>query len=177
MSSGDRKGTIGTSAYWLKAWPQRYGLALIAVAVATLARYALSTFLGANVPFFLFYPTVWFVTWMAGLWPGICAVILSAVSAEYLLTGLASSSTVGLRVNTNGLILFSIAGIGLSGLADMYRRRGERLREFKRAVEGLDEMIAVVDRDYRYVIANHALLERRGVKSEDLIGRRVSEML
>src|SRR5258708_36053146 len=103
MSSGDRKGTIGTSAYWLKAWPQRYGLALIAVAVATLARYALSTFLGANVPFILFYPTVWFVAWMAGPGPGVVAVILCAASAEYLLFGPASRSAVGLPVNTNGL--------------------------------------------------------------------------
>src|SRR5260370_35113577 len=59
MSSADRKGTIGTSAYWLCSWPRRYGLALIAVAVATLTRYALSKWLGANAPFILFYPIVW----------------------------------------------------------------------------------------------------------------------
>jgi len=38
-------------------------------------------------------------------------------------------------------------------------------------------MIAVVDRDYRYVIANRALLKHRGMKKQDLIGRRISEML
>ena len=40
----------------------------------------------------------------------------------------------------------------------------ERLREYERVVEGLEEMIVVVDRDYRYLIANHAFLKYRGMK-------------
>ena len=42
---------------------------------------------------------------------------------------------------------------------------------------GREEMIAVVDRDYRYVIANHAFLSHRGMKKEELVGRRISEVL
>jgi len=38
----------------------------------------------------------------------------------------------------------------MSSLTDMYLRRAKKLQEFERAVE---DMIAVVDRDYRYVIA------------------------
>jgi PAS domain-containing protein len=35
------------------------------------------------------------------------------------------------------------------------RKQAEaRLREYERVVEGLEEMIVVIDRDYRYVIAN-----------------------
>jgi hypothetical protein len=112
MSSADRKGTIGTSAYWLCSWPRRYGLALIAVAATTLARYGLSKWLGANAPFLLFYPTVWVVSWMAGLGPGAFSVVLSAAAAEYLLFGPASRSVWGLPLNANGLILFSISGFG-----------------------------------------------------------------
>jgi PAS domain S-box-containing protein len=50
-------------------------------------------------------------------------------------------------------------------------------RNLRRVVEGLDEMIVVLDRNYRYLIANHAFLQYRGMKREDLIGRRIPEIL
>jgi PAS domain S-box-containing protein len=53
----------------------------------------------------------------------------------------------------------------------------ERLREYERVVEGLEEMIVVVDRDYRYVIANQAFLKYRDMKKEEVIGRRVDEVV
>jgi len=53
----------------------------------------------------------------------------------------------------------------------------ERLEEFQRVVEGLEEMIVVVDRDYRYVIANKAFLKYRGMKPEQVIGRSAVEVL
>jgi PAS domain S-box-containing protein len=57
------------------------------------------------------------------------------------------------------------------------KRSEERLREYERVVEGLDEMIAVVDRDYRYIIANHAFVNYRGLKKEQVLGRRVDEVV
>ncbi len=53
----------------------------------------------------------------------------------------------------------------------------ERLREYERVVEGLQEMIVVVNRDYRYVIANQAFLKYRDRKKEEVIGRRVDEVV
>jgi PAS domain S-box-containing protein len=52
-----------------------------------------------------------------------------------------------------------------------------RLREYERVVEGLEEVIAVVDRDYRYVIANREFLKRRNIKKEELVGRTVMDHL
>src|SRR5205085_2373312 len=60
---------------------------------------------------------------------------------------------------------------------NLYRRHDARLREFERVVENLEEMIVVVDRDYRYLIANRAFLSYRGMKKEEVIGRLVSEIL
>jgi PAS domain S-box-containing protein len=58
------------------------------------------------------------------------------------------------------------------------RKRSEaRLREYEKAVEGLEEMIVVVDRNYRYVLANRAFLNYRGLEKEQLLGRLVSEVL
>ena len=52
-----------------------------------------------------------------------------------------------------------------------------RLREFERVVENLEEMIVVVDRDYRYVIVNRSFLARRGCSAESIVGRQASEVL
>src|SRR5215471_16549827 len=53
----------------------------------------------------------------------------------------------------------------------------DRLREYERAVEGSEEMIAVVDRDYRYLIANRKFLEMRNMTREQVVGRLAPEVL
>jgi formate hydrogenlyase transcriptional activator len=58
------------------------------------------------------------------------------------------------------------------------RKQAEgRLREYERVVEGLEEMIVVLDRDYRYLIANRAFLKYRRMESNEIIGRNVLEQL
>ncbi|MGA2348495.1 MAG: PAS domain S-box protein, partial [Candidatus Sulfotelmatobacter sp.] len=130
-----------------------------------------------NLPFLLFFPVIWLVARMAGLVPGVLAVFLSGAAASYLFSGPVSRSALGLPVNANGLLLFSIAGVALSGVVDVYRRRAERLREFERAAGGVEEGIIVLDRQYRYVVANQVFLGYRGVKREELIGRSLAETM
>jgi PAS domain S-box-containing protein len=57
------------------------------------------------------------------------------------------------------------------------KRAEERLREFERVVENLEEMIMVVNRDRRYLLANRAALRYRGMSREQLIGRHVTEVV
>ncbi len=57
------------------------------------------------------------------------------------------------------------------------KRVEERLREYERVVEGLEEMIIVVDRDYRYLLANRAYLKHHAMEREQLIGRLVPDLL
>ncbi len=53
----------------------------------------------------------------------------------------------------------------------------KRLKEYEKVVEGLEEMIAVVDRDYRYLIANSAFLNYRRAEKSQVVGCLVSEVL
>jgi PAS domain S-box-containing protein len=53
----------------------------------------------------------------------------------------------------------------------------EMLREYEEVVEGSDEMIAVVDRDYCYLLANRAFLDQRGMERENVVGSSVAEVL
>jgi len=57
------------------------------------------------------------------------------------------------------------------------KRVEERLREYEKAVEGSEEMIVVVDREYRYVLANRAFLNHRSLRREQVIGHSVPEIL
>jgi PAS domain S-box-containing protein len=57
------------------------------------------------------------------------------------------------------------------------RRAEEQLREYEKAVEGLEEMIVVVDRGYRYRLANRAYVNYRGGTREQLIGKLIPEVL
>ena len=51
----------------------------------------------------------------------------------------------------------------------------DKLRQYERLVEGLDEMVAVVDRNYRYVLTNRAFLEVFGGDNARLEGRSIRE--
>jgi len=53
----------------------------------------------------------------------------------------------------------------------------DRFREFEAVVENMEEMIAVVDRDYRYLMANRAFLNYRGARREQIVCRLVGEIL
>ena len=55
--------------------------------------------------------------------------------------------------------------------------RDGRLQEYERVVESLDEMIVVVDREHRYILANQAFLRYRGLSRGDVIGQHVAKML
>ena len=58
------------------------------------------------------------------------------------------------------------------------RKWAEQMRqEYEQVVEGLDEMIAVVDREYRYLLANAAFLRQRGMEREDVVGSSVQEVV
>ena len=177
MSSADRPGPISVFAQLLRTGPRRYGFAVLLVAVATLVRYGLGVTFGPLPPFVIFVPTIIIAALLAGFGPGVLATLLSAASvATFFWASLCvfgSSRSRGIV----GLILFCGVGTGLSGLGRLYRRHQSRLSEFERVVEGLEEMIVVVDRDYRYLIANRAFLNYREMKREDLIGRRIAEVL
>ncbi len=176
MSSADRRETMGASAYWLRNLPRQFGFALIAASAAALARYALDYAFGFADSFVVFYPAILIVSLLAGFGPGLFATLLSMGLAAYFLEP-ADSFKVSHPSDMVGLAMFGAVGAAISGVGEVFRRRTTRLQEFEKAVEGLEEMIVVVDRDYRYVIGNRAFLNYRGMKKEDLVGRRISEVL
>jgi PAS domain S-box-containing protein len=53
----------------------------------------------------------------------------------------------------------------------------ERLREYEKAVEGAEDMIGVIDRQYRFLLANHQYLKMRNMTREQVVGHFISEIV
>src|SRR5689334_16302792 len=156
MRFADRREAIGASLYLLHTWPRRYGFALVAVASATLVRYALSGTIGSTSPFLLLYPTVLLISLFCGFGPALFAMLLATILTAYLFLGPIHPFAISGPREIFGLVIFCVMGTALGGVGGLLRRCLRKVQEFEMAMDGLDEMIAVVGRDYRYVIANSA---------------------
>ena len=118
-------------------------------------------------------------TW-AGFGPGAFVTFFSASAARCFLVEPKNTFVVQASTEVMEPVLFALIGVALTALAfTAYRARqaAKRNREFERVIEGLDEMIAMVDRDYRYIIANAAFLKHRAAKKEDVIGRTIFDVV
>jgi PAS domain S-box-containing protein len=56
-------------------------------------------------------------------------------------------------------------------------RTEELLQEYRKVIECSRDQICVMDRDYRYRMANRAFLEYRGVSLDEVVGRTAAEVL
>src|SRR5215470_20023124 len=52
-----------------------------------------------------------------------------------------------------------------------------RLREYEEAVEGAEDMIGIVDRQYRFLLANRQYLKMRNLTREQVVGHFVTDVL
>jgi PAS domain S-box-containing protein len=68
-------------------------------------------------------------------------------------------------------------GIGIVEDITERKRAEARLLEYEKVVEGLQDTIVVLDREYRYLIANRAFLDRHGMQPDQVVGRLASEIL
>jgi PAS domain S-box-containing protein len=57
------------------------------------------------------------------------------------------------------------------------KRAEERLREYEKAVEGVEDMIGVVDREYRFLLANRQYLKMRNLTGDQVVGHSIAEVL
>ncbi len=133
--------------------------------------------LGSTHSFILFYPTILVVTLLAGYYPGLLATVLSAAISDYFFVAPRHSFKISRLADGITLSLFVLVGCSIVWVAELIRRGAARLHEFEQAVEGLEEMIAVIDREYRYLLANRAFLDYSGRKRAEVLGHRVGEVL
>ena len=177
MSIADPWELLGNFAGWLRTPLRRYSFAIVAVAIATLIRVGLRPSLGPLQTFTPFYPAILLIALEAGFWPSVFGSVLSGALAEYVLLRSGGQFQINDTQHATALFLFALVSLTISAIAERERRRASRLQEFERVIQGLDEMIVVVDRDYRYLIANGAFLKYRDMRPDQVIGHRVDEVV
>ena len=58
-----------------------------------------------------------------------------------------------------------------------HRCTAETLREYQKVIEAAEDMFAVIDQHYRYLLVNAKFLEYHGLDREQVVGRSVAEVL
>src|SRR5215470_9113644 len=114
------QGHLSTFKHWLFVRQEalRYALAPVAVAIASLARLALTPILGDASPYLLFVPAVLTAAGLGGLGPGLLATGLSVVLGFFVITmspGVSASEIVDAT-------LFTMIGAGIAWSGEQLQR-------------------------------------------------------
>ena len=112
----------------------RYLAGAGAVGAAFFLRETLTTAVGPDFPeYVLFYPTVMIVALLAGLWPGLLAMVTAAglILLFWLVPGRAPLFHIGTS-NFVGLILFMVVCGFLTTVAELYRRNRQKAAAYDR---------------------------------------------
>jgi PAS domain S-box-containing protein len=172
----------------------RYGVAALAVSLATAARWAAHPTLGNRQPFFTLVLAVIFMAWYGGLGPSLLALGLGAISGACFMlappgdpaVGPAYAAAAGAFYLTIGASIVAFGEAGRAARrrleAEVAERRQaeERLRDseqrFARFMQHLPGLAWIKDARGRYVYANDAAERAFRTRREDLYGRTDEEV-
>jgi signal transduction histidine kinase/ActR/RegA family two-component response regulator len=112
-----------------QSFSQRYGLALAAVLLAAVIRFALSPWMPqGGVPFITFFLAVMLAAWVGGMGPGLFASVLSALVADFLYIEPAYQ----IKIKSTYMVslgVFCLETVAISLLAEKSKRTEAKLRE------------------------------------------------
>jgi PAS domain S-box-containing protein len=109
----------------------RYGVALACVILGWLGREAMTPGFGPTaLPFIFFFPAIAIAAWFGGLGPGIVAVVLSALAANWFFTEPVHSFNIASRYDGLALLAFLLASLLIVGaIQEMHFARRRLVRE------------------------------------------------
>jgi two-component system sensor kinase FixL len=162
----------------------RYALAPTVVAVAFLARLALTPVLGDASPYLLFIPAILVASGLGGLGPGLLATALSAVLGFFVGT-ISPSASVPETVNA---VLFALIGAGIAWSGEQLQRnriqaanstREALAREAHLAsiLETVPDAMIVIDEDGSVQSFSSAAERLFGYGRADVIGKNVKMLM
>jgi len=178
-ANSDSAAKSAAKPRWLRAPGQKplveYGLALVAVAIAWLARMLLSPVLGAESPYLLFIPAV-LVASLGGLGPGLLATALATVLGLFVASVDASLSMAEILT----AIIFALIGVGIARGGDLLRRsRSEASTSTANAIAREAHLQSILDTvpDAMIVIDERGVVQSFSSAAERLFGYAPSEVL
>lgn len=103
-------------------------LAVVIVGAASLLRHVMVESLGPSLPLYItFYPAVMLAALLAGFWPGMLAILLSALAADYWFLPPVGTFAIVKAPDIVGLVFFTAMGIFMSLVTEHSRRSQRRL--------------------------------------------------
>jgi two-component system, LuxR family, sensor kinase FixL len=180
------EGRLTTFKHWLFVRRElvRYALAPVAVAIAFLARLALTPILGDASPYLLFVPAVLVAAGLGGLGPGLSATGLSVVLGFFVVT-ISPLLTLPDIVNA---ALFAMIGAGISWSGQQLQRnriqaatstREALAREAHLAsiLETVPDAMIVIDEDGMVQSFSSAAERLFGYTAPEVIGKNIKMLM
>ncbi len=169
------------SMRWRAAWPQRYGLAVLAVAAATVLQFAIGMLGPSHLPFLLYFPTIVLVAMCAGFGPGILATVLAASFGGFFFLEPRNSFVVRTPEDLVGPALFAFIGVFLTFLTCSGKRAERALRDsedrYRDLVEHSEDLVCTHDLEGRLLSVNPAPARVLGYEAEELLKTPMREIL
>jgi signal transduction histidine kinase len=111
------------------SWPGRYGLAVLATAVATALQFGLRALGPSRLAFEFYYPTIVLVAMVAGFGPGILTIVLTAVTGSYFFLEPPRTFAVHTPEDLIAPMVFAFTGLLLTLVTCSRNRAEQALRE------------------------------------------------
>jgi len=150
----------------------RYGVAVIAVGVATLLGLYLRPF-SYTTPFLFFYPAVMIAVWIGGLKPGLLATVLASVSANFFFLAPYNAPSTDVA-NLLRTFFFGLTFASICWFADLARKNlhseaiaakelaEKTLAQFRANIDSMSEGLLVIGIDRKRLLANPAYFRIHG---------------
>lgn len=161
---------------------QSYAIAALLVAAATAIRVVLSPWV-TGVQFITYFPAVILATLLTGTRAGASAVVLSALSAWFLI--LRQESDVARYYAVTLFVLVAAADVAIIGALRMAVSRARALyanlrdseMRFRTLLESAPDAVVVADRDGKVVLANVMTEKLFGYARGEMLGQRVELLI
>src|SRR6266581_213000 len=157
-----------------------YGIAVAAVAVATLARWMVGGQLVEGLPFITYYPAIIIATLAGGFWPGVLATVLSSAAALYLFLPPLFSPDLNQRDAVSLVLFIFLAGINVTIVALLdaaVEHIMAQLQNVRVLIESAPNGIVVVDKQGMIQLINTSTEKLFGYNRHESLGRNVEVLV
>lgn len=157
-----------------------YGVAVVAPAVTLLVRWPLEAVLGDRVLYMAFFPAVLLASYFGGIWPGLLATMLSALSATYFLVEPFFSFEITTVHDAVAVTLFLLVGTVVSGLSETLLRARRRIKASERryavTLSSIGDAVIATDSGARITFLNPTAEALTGWPMAEAVGRPLAEV-
>jgi PAS domain S-box-containing protein len=157
-----------------------YGVAVLATALTLLVRWALMPVLGERALYSTFFPAVAICAYLGGLWPGLLATGLSALSVSLFIRPPHYSPQTDSASDAVALTLFVLVGTFISGLSEALHRSRRRIeaseRRYAVTLASIGDAVIATDTQARVIFLNPTAETLTGWPLADAVGRPLAEV-